>query len=192
MLHSSPKKINVFLVGPMGSGKTTIGRHLAKALRVEFIDSDHEIEKRTGATIPWIFDIEGEEGFRKREKAVIDDLTRRKGMVLATGGGAILAPENRRCLSSRGVVVYLRASVDELYERTAKDKNRPLLQTDDPKAKLQALLEEREPLYLEVADLVVDTGRKGVRSLVRGLAGKVKRLARRRERAAKQEQDEAI
>lgn len=192
MLYSSPKKINVFLVGPMGSGKTTIGRHLAKALRVEFIDSDHEIEKRTGATIPWIFDIEGEEGFRKREKAVIDDLTRRKGMVLATGGGAILAPENRRCLSSRGVVVYLRASVDELYERTAKDKNRPLLQTDDPKAKLQALLEEREPLYLEVADLVVDTGRKGVRSLVRELAGKVKRLARRRERAAKQEQDEAI
>ena len=192
MLHSSPKKINVFLVGPMGSGKTTIGRHLAKALRVEFIDSDHEIEKRTGATIPWIFDIEGEEGFRKREKAVIDDLTRRKGMVLATGGGAILAPENRRCLSSRGVVVYLRASVDELYERTAKDKNRPLLQTDDPKAKLQTLLEEREPLYLEVADLVVDTGRKGVRSLVRELAGKVKRLARRRERAAKQEQDEAI
>ncbi len=192
MLHSSPKKINVFLVGPMGSGKTTIGRHLAKALRVEFIDSDHEIEKRTGATIPWIFDIEGEEGFRKREKAVIDDLTQRKGMVLATGGGAILAPENRRCLSSRGVVVYLRASVDELYERTAKDKNRPLLQTDDPKAKLQALLEEREPLYLEVADLVIDTGRKGVRSLVRELAGKVKRLARRRERAAKQEQDEAI
>ncbi|HGX92666.1 MAG TPA: shikimate kinase AroK [Candidatus Tenderia sp.] len=190
MLYSPSKQINVYLVGPMGSGKTTIGRQLAKVLRVEFIDSDHEIEARTGATIPWIFDIEGEEGFRKREKMVIEDLTRRKGVVLATGGGVVLAPENRGCLQHGGIVVYLRASLDELFERTAKDKNRPLLQTEDPKAKLGAILQEREPLYLEVADLVVDTGRKGVRPLVRELAGRVKRLARRREKVAKQQAKE--
>ena len=184
MLYSSPKQLNVYLVGPMGSGKTTIGRQLAKALRVEFVDSDHEIEDRTGATIPWIFDIEGEAGFRKREKTVIDDLTQRRGIVLATGGGAILAPENRQCLKNRGIVVYLRATLDELCERTAKDKNRPLLKTENPRTKLESLLSEREPLYLEVADLVIDTGSKGVRPLVRELAGRVKRLTRRREREA--------
>ncbi len=187
MLYSPPKQINVYLVGPMGSGKTTIGRQLAKALRGEFVDSDHEIESRTGATIPWIFDIEGEEGFRKRERAVIEDLTRRSGIILATGGGAVLAPENRECLRRGGIVVYLRATLDELFERTAKDKNRPLLQTEDPKAKLGAILQAREPLYLEVADLVVDTGRKGVRPLVRELAGRVKRLARRREKATREQ-----
>ncbi len=187
MLYSPSKQINVYLVGPMGSGKTTIGRQLAKALRVEFVDSDHEIEARTGATIPWIFDIEGEEGFRKREKMAIEALTQRRGIVLATGGGAVLAPDNRRYLKCSGIVVYLRASLDELFERTAKDKNRPLLQTDDPKAKLGAILQAREPLYMEVADLVVETGRKGVRPLVRELAGRVKRLARRREKAARQQ-----
>jgi len=187
MLYSPSKQINVYLVGPMGSGKTTIGRQLAKALRVEFVDSDHEIEARTGATIPWIFDIEGEAGFRKREKMAIEELTQRRGIVLATGGGAVLAPDNRRCLKCNGIVVYLRASLDELFERTAKDKNRPLLQTDDPKAKLGAILQAREPLYMEVADLVVETGRKGVRPLVRELAGRVKRLARRREKAARQQ-----
>ncbi len=174
----SESRPNIFLVGLMGSGKTTIGRQLARALDLEFVDSDHEIEARTGATIPWIFDIEGEEGFRKRERAVIDELTRRRGIVLATGGGAVLSPENRRHLKARGTVVYLRASVEELYERTARDKNRPLLQTDDPKGRLRELLAAREPLYLEVADLVIDTGAKGVRAAVRELAGRIRRGAR--------------
>ena len=115
---------------------------------------------------------------------MIDDLTQRRGIVLATGGGAILAPENRQCLKNRGIVVYLRATLDELCERTAKDKNRPLLKTENPRTKLESLLSEREPLYLEVADLVIDTGSKGVRPLVRELAGRVKRLTRRREREA--------
>lgn len=169
----------------MGVGKTTIGRQLAKSLRVEFIDSDHEIEHRTGATIPWIFDIEGEPGFRKRETDVIDDLTQRSGIILATGGGAILSPINRQCLSNRGIVIYLKATVDALCERTSKDKNRPLLQTPNPKAKLESLVTERDPLYSEIADLIIDTGNKGVRPLVRELTGRIKRLARRRDKALK-------
>lgn len=159
----------VFLVGPMGSGKTTIGRQLANALSKEFRDSDHEIVKRTGASIPLIFDIEGEEGFRRRERTVIDDLTRQENLVLATGGGAVLAEENRRHLKERGTVVYLYATVGQLLKRTRRDRNRPLLQTDDPKAKLEALMQERDPLYRSVAHTIVYTDDRSVRSVVKEL-----------------------
>ncbi len=162
-------RANIFLVGPMGAGKTTIGRRLAEALGMDFADSDQEIEARTGATIPWIFDVEGEAGFRKREKAVIDELTRRPNLVLATGGGAVLDPENRRHLQARGTVIYLHASLDELLARTRKDRNRPLLQTADPRARLETLLREREPLYREVADIVFETGQRGIRQAVHAL-----------------------
>lgn len=157
---------NIFLIGPMGAGKTTIGRQLAQILRLEFIDSDHEIERRAGADIPWIFDIEGEAGFRRRERAVIQELCRRRGVVMATGGGAILDAENRRDLAQNGVVVFLSASVDRIFDRTAKNQNRPLLVTDDPRTRIEQLLSEREPLYREIADLVVDTDRRGVHSTV--------------------------
>ncbi|MDY6978624.1 MAG: shikimate kinase AroK [Pseudomonadota bacterium] len=164
---------NIFLIGLMGAGKTTIGRQLAQALDKEFIDSDHEIEARTGVNIPLIFELEGEQGFREREAAVIDELTARNNVVLATGGGAVLYEENRQHLKERGTVIYLQASVEQLLERTRKDKNRPLLQTADPEARLKALLTEREPLYLELADLVVRTGQTGVRSVVESILQKL-------------------
>lgn len=151
----------------MGAGKTTIGRQLARELGYQFVDSDHEIEVRTGATIPLIFDVEGEDGFRRREMAAIDELTQRQSIVLATGGGAVLREENRRCLRERGAVVYLYASLDALHARTAKDRNRPLLQTDDPRARLGELMQQRDPLYREVATWVVDTGAKTVRDTVK-------------------------
>lgn len=153
----------------MGVGKTTIGRQLSRLLGYEFLDSDREIEQHTGASIPWIFDMEGEEGFRRREMAVIDELTARPAIVLATGGGAVILPENRACLKQRGIVVYLKAEVDELLARTRNDKNRPLLQTDDPRGKLRALLEEREPWYLDVADLVFDTQQQNIKNAARAL-----------------------
>ena len=148
---------NLFLVGPMGAGKSTIGRRLAKVLSREFMDSDKEVEQRSGASIPLIFEMEGEAGFRGREKAVIADLTQRQNIVLATGGGAVLDPDNRRCLAERGFVIYLHASVDEQLRRTRRDRNRPLLQTADPRGRLESLLEIRDPLYREVADLIVAT-----------------------------------
>jgi len=151
----------------MGAGKTTIGRQLARGLGCEFIDSDHEIERRTGADIPWIFDIEGEQGFRERERAVIDDLSQRQGIVLATGGGVVLDASNRQHLAARGLVVYLRASVDRLVQRTARDRNRPLLQTDDPGQRLQRLYDERDPLYREIADFIVDTDNRNVANSVK-------------------------
>ncbi|MFO7639823.1 MAG: shikimate kinase AroK [Candidatus Competibacteraceae bacterium] len=154
MSHVTP---SIFLIGPMGAGKTTIGRRLALALRREFLDSDQEIEQRAGASIPLIFDLEGESGFRLREKAVIAELTQRPEIVLATGGGAILDLENRRCLTGRGLVVYLRASVDEQLRRTRQDDNRPLLQTADPRARLAELFEQRDPLYREAADWTIST-----------------------------------
>ncbi len=155
---------NIFLIGLMGAGKTTIGKQLAKALYLEFIDSDHEIEHRTGASISLIFDVEGEEGFRNREKEVIDELSQRRGIVLATGGGAILDLQNRQHLMNRGCVIYLQASVDQLLQRTAHDRNRPLLQTADPRTKLETLMAEREPLYLETATITVNTGGASIRS----------------------------
>ena len=147
----------VFLIGPMGAGKTTIGRLLAKKLHSEFIDSDHEIEVRTGADIPWIFDVEGEDGFRDREQKVIEDLTTQSGIVLATGGGAVIREANRRALANRGTVVFLEVPLDEQIARTRRDRNRPLLQGEDPAGTLRKLMAEREPLYREIADLVVST-----------------------------------
>lgn len=148
----------VYLVGMMGAGKTTIGRALARKLGWQFVDLDHELEARCGVKVSIIFDIEGEQGFRKRESMLLDECTRRSGIVLATGGGAVLDPQNRQYLKERGVVVYLRASVDELFRRVERDRNRPLLQTDNPRQRLQELVQQREPLYHEVADLVFDTG----------------------------------
>lgn len=167
---------SIFLVGPMGVGKTSIGRQLAEMLGYEFIDSDLEIEKRTGATISWIFDVEGEAGFRKRETAMIDELTRKNSIVLATGGGAVIREENRDHLKNRGLVVYLKASIDELLARTQNDKSRPLLQTDNPRQKLQELMTQREPWYQEVADLVFNTRHKNSTVSARLLHGKLQAL----------------
>jgi len=157
---------NIFLVGLMGAGKTTIGRLLAKHLHKAFYDSDHEIERRTGVNIPLIFELEGEGGFRKRESAVIEELVRKSNIVLATGGGAVLAPENRQNLKQNGIVVYLRANVPELWQRTRNDKNRPLLQGQDPFAKLQQLFLERDPIYAEVAAHVINTEGETVTSII--------------------------
>ena len=158
---------SLFLTGPMGAGKSTIGRQLSKQLKMAFHDSDHEIEQRTGVDIPLIFELEGEAGFRRRETAVIDELTRLPDIILATGGGAILDPVNRQNLGSRGRVIYLHASVDQQLKRTGKDRNRPLLQTADPRATLEELMAVRDPLYREIADLVIDTDGKRVRDVVR-------------------------
>ncbi|MBI3777096.1 MAG: shikimate kinase AroK [Gammaproteobacteria bacterium] len=148
---------NIFLIGPMGAGKTTAGKELAKTLGMVFVDSDHEIEQHTGANIPLIFELEGETGFRTRERSMIGELTQRENIVLATGGGAVLDKDNRAHLSSRGYVVYLRANIEQLFNRTSKDPHRPLLKTADPKAKLRELMETRAPLYEEIADLILDT-----------------------------------
>ena len=170
-------RTNVILVGPMGAGKSTIGRQLAQLLDFEFIDSDHEIEARTGADIPWIFDVEGEEGFRRREESVIDELTQRQGIVLATGGGVVTREPNRRAISSRGVVVYLKTSIEQQLARTAKDRKRPLLQHAEPRKVLTELMKVREPLYLEVADHVVDTDLSNIREV----AGQIAELIQRQD-----------
>ncbi|MBY4898335.1 shikimate kinase [Cupriavidus sp. AU9028] len=149
----------------MGAGKTTVGRAVARRLGYPFFDSDHEIEERCGVRIPIIFEHEGEEGFREREAQMIDELTGRRGIVLATGGGAVLRPGNRDRLKARGTVVYLRASAHDLWLRTRHDRNRPLLQTEDPKARLEALYQQRDPLYRQVADFVIETGRPTVAQL---------------------------
>lgn len=158
---------NIFLVGMMGAGKTTVARLLAGRLTRTFIDADLELERRCGVKVPVIFEIEGEEGFRTREVAILDELTARSGIVLATGGGAVLREENRQRLVARGVVIYLRAQPHDLYMRTRHDKNRPLLATPDPQKRLEELFHQRDPFYREVADLVVDTGRQGVQVLVK-------------------------
>jgi len=157
---------NIFLVGPMGAGKSAVGRQLARTLHLDFVDSDEEIESRTGVDIPFIFEKEGEAGFRKREAAVIGDLSLQEGIVLATGGGAILDPQNRNHLGARGFVIYLHTSVDQQLSRTRKGRDRPLLQTDDPRAVLEALMAVREPLYREIADMIVDTDSRKVRDVV--------------------------
>lgn len=158
---------SIFLIGPMGAGKTTIGRQLAKSLTRDFYDSDREIEARTGVDIPLIFEYEGEEGFRAREQKVISELTRLSHIVMATGGGAVLLPENREALSGNGFVVYLRCPVERQLERTHRDTQRPLLRTENPRERLEKLLAKREPLYRECADLIVDTGGNSSRFAVR-------------------------
>ena len=165
---------SVFLVGPMGAGKSTIGRLLSSELKLDFIDSDKIIEERCGANIPWIFDKEGEAGFREREEQVIDELTQQGGIVLATGGGAVMRDINRRNLSARGTVVYLCTSVEQQLARTAKDKNRPLLQNDNPEQILRDLFAKRDPLYREVADIVIQTDRRNPRWVVQELQKRLK------------------
>ena len=159
----------IFLVGPMGAGKSTIGRQLAEALGLEFADTDVEIQRRTGVDIPTIFEYEGEEGFRARERQVVDDLTQLDNQVLATGGGVIMDPDNRRNLSARGLVVYLYCTPEQQYERTYRDRNRPLLQTADPKARLEQLMAVRDPLYRETADLEVSTERRSATAVTRDI-----------------------
>ncbi|MBP8198260.1 MAG: shikimate kinase AroK [Chromatiaceae bacterium] len=158
---------NIFLIGPMGAGKSTIGRQLAEALSFRFEDSDHEIQRRTGVDISTIFEYEGEEGFRNREQQAIADLTNQEGIVLATGGGAILREVSRQNLAARGVVIYLHCSPEQQFSRTNRDRNRPLLQTEDPLERLRQLMDEREPFYRQVADLVVSTEKRGTASVVK-------------------------
>jgi len=158
-------KRNIFLIGPMGSGKTAVGKALARALHLSFVDSDAEIERRTGVDITFIFEKEGEAGFRERERDVIADLTSREDIVLATGGGVVVNEANRRHLAERGCVVYLQTSVAQQLERTRHGKHRPLLVTEDPRARLEALLIEREPLYREIADITVSTDGRRVQLL---------------------------
>jgi shikimate kinase len=164
---------NLILVGMMGSGKTTMGRALARQLGKDFVDSDEEIIKRTGVTVPHIFDVEGESGFRLRETAAIKDLAARDNLVLATGGGAVLAEENRTALQQNGIVIYLKAGVHDLWQRTRHDRNRPLLQTKDPHGRLTELFQQRDPLYQQVSDIVVQSGKQSVNVLMQQLIEKI-------------------
>jgi len=164
-----PSLHRVFLVGPMGAGKTTIGKYLAQRLNLDFADTDTEIEKRTGADIPWIFDVEGEEGFRKREQQVVEEMTLWDNVLLATGGGVVVSQENRRVLAARGFVIYLHASVEEQVRRTYKDRRRPLLQEGDPEDVLRALMMERDAHYREIADHVINTDDSSPRTVAQRL-----------------------
>ncbi len=167
-------EINIYLVGPMGSGKTSIGQRLARELGLEFRDCDHELEERTGASINLIFDVEGEEGFRNRETAMLEELTGRQGLVLATGGGAVLREENRALLGRSGLVVYLRTSVKQQLKRLRRDRSRPLLQTPDREQKLEELAECRNPLYESVADVVFPAQNRGLDTAARNLAALIR------------------
>lgn len=160
----------------MGAGKSTVGKQLAKSLGRDFYDSDKELEKRTGVSISWIFEMEGEQGFRIREQKIIDELTGLKDIVLATGGGVVLAEENRRVLRSRGHVVYLSASVEQLLKRTSKDKSRPLLQTENPKQRIKDIMSVRDPLYRDVADIELKTGEQSLQHVVSDLIKQLEQL----------------
>ena len=166
----------IILIGMMGAGKTTIGKSLANHLDKTFIDSDHEIQKRTGVKIPIIFEIEGEAGFRKRETDMLRELLKIDNIVLATGGGIIINEENRKLIKEKGTIIYLRTAVNDLLNRTRHDKNRPLLQTTDPRAKLTDLYHQRDPIYCEVAHIVVDIGNLSVHQIVRYLTQKIDNL----------------
>ena len=173
-----PKRLsgNIFLVGMMGAGKTTVGKLLAQALGKIFIDSDEEIQQRTGVTIPHIFDIEGEAGFRQREASVIQDLVLLDNIVLATGGGAVLNEKSCIALCCNGIVVYLKSTIHDLWHRTRHDRNRPLLQTADPHSKLKSMYEQRDPLYAQVANLVMPTGKQSAQNLVLHLQQELNRF----------------
>lgn len=175
-----PKRLsgNIFLVGMMGAGKTTVGKLLAQALGKIFIDSDEEIQQRTGVTIPHIFDVEGEAGFRQREASVIHDLVLLDNIVLATGGGTVLNEQNRIALCCNGIVVYLKSTVHDLWQRTRHDRNRPLLQTADPYTKLKSMYEQRDPLYAQVANLVMPTGKQSAQNLVLHLQEELNRFSK--------------
>ena len=169
-------KRNIFLIGPMGAGKSSIGKQLATQLKMDFVDTDQVIEERTGADIDWIFDLEGEEGFRKREEAVIEELTQMQGIVLATGGGAILSPKNRNFLAARGTVLFLETSIEQQLERTRRDKKRPLIQNaEDPEQLFVSLKEARDPLYLEIADYTFTTDRSSVKSVAKHIIDQIER-----------------
>lgn len=170
---------NIILVGPMGAGKSTIGRLLAKELRLPFRDSDKEIEQRTGASIPLIFDVEGEPGFREREHVAIKELCLMRGVVLATGGGAVLRPDNRQVLRAGGRVIYLCTSVDQQLDRTSRDRNRPLLQTPNPREILTGLMAVRDPLYRDIADVVIQTDERPPRLVVQEILSQLQSLAPR-------------
>ena len=182
---SLPKR--VVLVGPMGAGKSTIGRLLARELGYRFLDSDRIIEERCGANIPWIFDVEGEDGFRQRETSMLDELSNEVGTVLATGGGAVMRAENRGLLKKNSVVIYLKTSIDQQVERTRKDRNRPLLQNDDPEGVLRRLFAIRDPLYTELADIVMFTDRKSPRLVVRQLVNRINPKTPRHRRQRRKE-----
>lgn len=170
---------NLILVGPMGAGKSTIGRLLAKELKLHFKDSDKEIEQRTGADIPWIFDVEGEQGFREREQSMIAELCALSGVVIATGGGVVLRAENRRELHAGGRVIYLHASVEQQLERTSRDRNRPLLRNAEPEKVLSALMQIRDPLYREIADVIVETDERPPRMVVQEIIDRINALPER-------------
>lgn len=167
----------LIIVGMMGAGKTTIGRELAKRQGVPFIDTDHALIERTGVAIATIFEIEGEEGFRRREAQIIDEITASVGSIVATGGGAVLNEDTRRLFRQRGTVIYLDVPPDILWERTQKDKNRPLLQIEDPKRKIAELYEQRDPLYRAVADIIVEGGRSSPHTVVRQIEKKLAALS---------------
>jgi len=164
---------NIFLVGPMAAGKSAVGRALARELGKRFVDSDEEIEARTGVDVAYIFEREGEAGFRERESRAIDELSAQTGIVMATGGGAVLREANRRVLSDRGTVVLLETTVDQQLKRTARTRHRPLLETSDPRAVLERLREEREPLYRSIADIVIETDGRKVAQVVRDLLNRL-------------------
>lgn len=166
----------VFLIGMPGSGKSTIGKALAKALARPFVDLDHEIEVRCGVAIPVIFEIEGEQGFRKRESQALEEVANQQDLVIATGGGAVLAAQNQEILATSGVVIYLKASVDELFRRTSRDRNRPLLATNDPRTRLEELFEKRTPIYESLADIVMETGSASVPLVVQQIVTRLKEL----------------